>query len=84
MADKKVERTVRPSEEDRPAKPPRTLATPGEKGGIAAPHQVDQDAKAALLEKFKVREERLREGSGAEAAATLEGDAGTQEAPMEV
>jgi hypothetical protein len=83
MADKKVERTIRPSEEERPATPPHTLNTPSEKGVIGVPHQVDQDAKAALLEKFRVREERLREGPGAEAAATVEADGGEQEASME-
>jgi hypothetical protein len=83
MADKKVERTIRPSEEDRPAIHPHSLITPGDKNGSGFPHPVDTDAKAALLEKFRVREELLREDPGEEATATPPADAGEPEASMQ-
>jgi hypothetical protein len=84
MADKKVERLIRSSEEERPATHPQSLATPSESNMPGFPTHPDADAKAALLEKFKVREERFRADRGADEEATAAHSGGSeQEASME-
>jgi hypothetical protein len=85
MADKKVERLIRSSEEERPATQPQSLATPSEPNLPGFPTRPDADAKAALLDKFKAREERLRADRGAdvEAIANPSEESREQEASVE-
>jgi hypothetical protein len=62
MADKKVERTVRSStEEEHPATHPQNPTAAPEKSGPNLPQKASEEARAALLEKFRGREDRLRE-----------------------
>lgn len=76
MADKKVERTVRSSaEEEHSAAHPQNPTAVPEKSGPNLPQKVSEEARAALLERFRGREDRLREaeaGPEAEAAAAEE------------
>jgi hypothetical protein len=64
MSDKKVERNVRSSESERPISPNPVSSSAGKKSAPepepAAKTQPGGEAKTALLEKFREREERYR------------------------
>jgi hypothetical protein len=76
MADKKVERTVRSSaEEEHSATHPQNPTVAVEKSGPNLPLKSSEEARAVLLERFREREDRLREaeaGPEAEAPAAEE------------
>jgi len=73
MADKKVERTVRSSaEEEHSATHPQNPTAAVEKNGPNLPQKVSEEARSVLLDKFREREDRLREAeAGPEAKATV-------------
>ena len=73
MADKKVERTVRSStEEEHSAARPQNPTVAPEKSGPNLPQKASEEARAALLDRFRGREDRLRETeAGPEAEATV-------------
>jgi len=61
MADKKVERNVRSSDEERPTTPTEKLQSSISKTGTLSMAQLAADkAKSALLDRFREREERYR------------------------
>lgn len=61
MADKKVERNVRSSDEERPTTPTEKLQSSISKAGtINMAHLSADKAKSTLLDKFREREERYR------------------------
>lgn len=61
MADKKVERNIRSSEEERPATPAEKLqASLSDKNTLNMAQSARDRAKPALLDRFRDREERYR------------------------
>ncbi len=61
MADKKVERNVRSSDEERPTTPTEKLQSSiSKRGTIHTAHHTADKAKSTLLDKFREREERFR------------------------
>lgn len=87
MADKKVERNVRSSEEERPTTPTEKLQSSISKTGtLNASHAAADKAKSVLLDKFREREERYRREQAAAAhaeAAVLPKEPVTGEPPTE-
>lgn len=78
MADKKVDRNVRSSEEERPVTPQEKLESSISKRGTLNMAKLAADkAKSALLDRFRQREERYRR----EQASAAHG--GTQPSPSE-
>ncbi len=74
MADKKVERNVRSSDEERPTTPTEKLQSSISKAGtLSMAHLAADKAKSTLLDKFREREERYRREQSA--AAQAEGSA---------
>lgn len=61
MADKKVERNVRSSDEERPTTPTEKLQSSISKTGmLSMAHRAADRDKSALLDRFREREERYR------------------------
>ena len=85
MADKKVERNMRSSEEERPAAPTHALTSTAGQGPQNPKQQPNTDAKTALLERFREREERLRQedetAAQTEAAPAFEAAPAAEAAP---
>ncbi|GAB4245944.1 MAG: hypothetical protein Kow00129_06080 [Thermoleophilia bacterium] len=77
MADKKVERNVRSSDQERPRTPAEKLTSSLSHEGTVNVDELQHDkAKAALLKKFRERDERYRqrkERSGKDEAHPPEG-----------
>ncbi len=71
MADKKVERNVRSSDEERPTTPTQKMQSALSKSGTLSMADTARDkAKSALLGRFKEREERFRQEQSRQAHAT--------------
>jgi hypothetical protein len=61
MADKKVERNIRSSDEERPSTPSQKLqASISDGGTLNMAERPHNKAKAALLDRFREREQRFR------------------------
>ncbi|NLT35418.1 MAG: hypothetical protein GXX83_05930 [Gaiellales bacterium] len=68
MADKKVERNVRSSEEERPGTPAEKLqGSISDKNTLNMAQSARDRAKTALLDRFRDREERFRRDQAARA-----------------
>jgi hypothetical protein len=73
MADKKVERNIRSSEEERPITPSQKFqASTSDGGTLKVPEKTDSKARDALLDRFREREQRFRreQSDHAQAEAT--------------
>lgn len=71
MADKKVERNVRASDQERPSTPTQKMAGALSDTGTVNMSQVGRDkGKAALFDRFRDREERYRRAQSLDAVAT--------------
>jgi hypothetical protein len=82
MADKKVERNVRSSDEERPVTPTQKMQTALSKTGTLSMADTSHDkGKAALLDRFRQREERYRKEQSlrAQAAAPSEPPAASED-----
>lgn len=68
MADKKVERNVRSSDQERPSTPTQKMtAALSDAGTVNMAHAEHDKGKAALLDRFRDRDERYRQEQSAEA-----------------
>lgn len=73
MADKKVERNVRSSDEERPTTPQEKLEASISKTGTLNMSNLAADkARSALLDRFREREERYRREQAAAAQAAMQ------------
>lgn len=79
MADKKVERNVRSSDQERPSTPTQKMtAALSDSGTVNMAHAEHDKGKSALLDRFRDRDERYRQE---QSAAALSAEAATGAAP---
>ncbi|MHB9150134.1 MAG: hypothetical protein ACYC33_08680 [Thermoleophilia bacterium] len=76
MADKKVERNVRSSDQERPSTPTQKMtAALSDTGTVNMAHAEHDKGKAALFDRFRDRDERYRQE---QSAASLSAEAATR------
>lgn len=83
MADKKVERNVRSSDQERPSTPTQKMtAALSDSGTVNMAHAEHDKGKSALLDRFRDRDERYRQEQSAASRSTETAETAPEAAPM--